>query len=189
MSTLLLKKSPTHVGQLHLFTSLPIILLPSGHKVIQWALLFLFHSFIQTDFILDGSVLQEFYKITSNLTPDEKAAALEVNQDFHKAHESLSREGQTAAPNPDDKVDLHFIALVHINGNLYELGIGGNWKFSSTLSQSKRISDGRKPFPIPHGKTTGETLMEDAAAIIKAKFIEKNPDNLRFTVMALAKTD
>lgn len=26
------------------------------------------------------------------------------------------------APNIDEKVDLHFIALVHVDGHLYELG-------------------------------------------------------------------
>ena len=43
-------------------------------------------------------------------------------QAFGEAHEESAQEGQTTAPDRDDKVDLHFIAFVHKNGKLYELG-------------------------------------------------------------------
>ncbi|XP_060129312.1 ubiquitin carboxyl-terminal hydrolase isozyme L3 isoform X1 [Zootoca vivipara] len=70
------------------------------------------------------------------------------------------------APSIDEKVDLHFIALVNIDGNLYEL-------------------DGRKPFPINHGQSSDDTFLEDAVEVCK-KFMERDPDELRFNAIALA---
>ena len=45
--------------------------------------------------------------------------------------------------------------------------------------------DGRKPSPINHGKTTPETFLQDAARVCQ-KFMSRDPENLRFTVVALA---
>ncbi|XP_037820722.1 ubiquitin carboxyl-terminal hydrolase [Lucilia sericata] len=80
-------------------------------------------------------------------------------------HQALAQEGQTAA-NPDEKVYHHFIALVNVDGTLYEL-------------------DGRKSFPIKHGETTDESFVQDAARVCK-EFMARDPEELRFTVMALA---
>lgn len=55
-------------------------------------------------------------------------------------HDELAHEGQTEA-NLNDPVNHHFVAFVEHNGELYEL-------------------DGRKSFPISHGKTSSETLLE-----------------------------
>ncbi|ETE61549.1 hypothetical protein L345_12698, partial [Ophiophagus hannah] len=71
-----------------------------------------------------------------------------------------------AAPSIDDKIDLHFIALVNVDGILYEL-------------------DGRKPFPINHGRSNVDTFLEDAVEVCK-KFMERDPDELRFNAIALA---
>lgn len=67
--------------------------------------------------------------------------------------------------NPNDQVNHHFIAFIERNGVLYEL-------------------DGRKEFPINHGPTTADTLLEDAAKICR-KFIERDSEDVNFTVMAL----
>jgi ubiquitin carboxyl-terminal hydrolase L3 len=42
---------------------------------------------------------------------------------------------------------------------------------------------GRNPYPINHGKCT--SLLEDSVLVIK-KYMELAPENLNFTVMALA---
>lgn len=70
------------------------------------------------------------------------------------------------APSIDEKVDLHFIALVNVGGHLYEL-------------------DGRKPFPINHGETSDDSFLEDAIEVCK-KFMERDPEELRFNAIALS---
>ncbi|KAF3843343.1 hypothetical protein F7725_002192 [Dissostichus mawsoni] len=82
-------------------------------------------------------------------------------------HESSAQEGQTEAPSVDEKVNLHFIAFVNVGGQLYEL-------------------DGRKPFPIVHGKTSEDTLLEDAVEVCKV-FMARDPQEVRFTIIALSK--
>ena len=57
------------------------------------------------------------------------------------ALQAAAQEGDTAPPALEDVVDLHFVALVNQNDRLVEL-------------------DGRKSFPIDHGKTTDSTLLQ-----------------------------
>lgn len=46
--------------------------------------------------------------------------------------------------------------------------------------------DGRKNYPIKHGVTKDETFLTDAAAVCK-EFIARDPEEMCFTIMALAK--
>lgn len=55
---------------------------------------------------------------------------------------------------------------MNVDGTLYEL-------------------DGRKTFPIKHGVTSDESFVQDAARVCK-EFMDRDPEELRFTVMALA---
>ena len=57
------------------------------------------------------------------------------------AMQAAAQEGDTAPPALEDVVDLHFVALVNRNNRLVEL-------------------DGRKSFPIDHGKTSDSTLLQ-----------------------------
>eukprot|EP00761_Pharyngomonas_kirbyi_P011491 gb/GECH01011516.1/.p1 GENE.gb/GECH01011516.1/~~gb/GECH01011516.1/.p1 ORF type:complete len:231 (+),score=62.84 gb/GECH01011516.1/:1-693(+) len=120
----------------------------------------------QDKFKLEG-FCDKFIKETANLTPKERADYLENADDLEKAHQSTAQEGQTQAPSEDEKVSLHFISLVHVDGHLYEL-------------------DGRKEFPINHGSTTQENLLDDAAGVVR-KYMEYNPGNMNYTIMALTK--
>ncbi|MXQ93593.1 hypothetical protein E5288_WYG018893 [Bos mutus] len=113
-----------------------------------------------------GSTLKKFLEESASMSPEERARYLENYDAIRVTHETSAHEGQTEAPNIDEKVDLHFIALVHVDGHLYEL-------------------DGRKPFPINHGETSDETLLEDAIEVCK-KFMERDPDELRFNAIALS---
>lgn len=96
----------------------------------------------------------------------------------------------------------HFVALVHKNGFLYELG---NYfraiRYSKQLSNLMNtvdvsryncyvltFSDGRKSAPIQHGPTTPETLLEDAARVCK-EYMARDPEEVCFTVLALANSD
>lgn len=57
------------------------------------------------------------------------------------ASQAAAQEGATAPPALEEVVDLHFAALVNRNDRLVEL-------------------DGRKSFPIDHGKTSASTLLQ-----------------------------
>ncbi|XP_030642228.1 ubiquitin carboxyl-terminal hydrolase isozyme L3 [Chanos chanos] len=113
------------------------------------------------------SPLKKFLSESSKLSPEERAVFLEKDESIRVTHESSAQEGQTEAPSLDEKVELHFIAFVNVGGHLYEL-------------------DGRKPFPIAHGKTTEDSFLEDTAEVCK-KFMARDPEELRFTVVALSK--
>ncbi|TPX68740.1 hypothetical protein SpCBS45565_g02937 [Spizellomyces sp. 'palustris'] len=101
---------------------------------------------------------------TKDNTPEERARVLELSVDLASVHDESSQEGQTAAPPREQDIDTHFICFVQKDGNLYEM-------------------DGRKPFPINHGDC--DDLLLDSVKVIK-QFMERDPDNLNFTVIALA---
>ncbi|XP_078458931.1 ubiquitin carboxyl-terminal hydrolase isozyme L3 isoform X2 [Lampetra fluviatilis] len=115
---------------------------------------------------VEGSSLKKFLSDTAAMSPSERAERLEQDQSIRASHESSAHEGQTEAPSVDEKVDLHFIALVNVDDSVYEL-------------------DGRKPFPINHGKTSSQTFLEDAASVCR-RFMARDPDEVRFTVIALS---
>lgn len=73
--------------------------------------------------------------------------------------------GQSNLPDDIENVNLHFISLTVVDGVLYEL-------------------DGRKSRPIAHGPSQASTLLADAIAVVK-EFMARDPDNLRFSMVAL----
>lgn len=109
------------------------------------------------------SVVRKFLDSTKNLSPEEKGKYLEQDIDISTVHESSAQEGQTEAPNLDDDVNLHFIALVKVNDKLFEL-------------------DGRKSGPIVHGITSEDTFVKDAFKVCR-EYMQRDPDNLNFTVL------
>lgn len=119
------------------------------------------------DIDINDGVLKKYLDQTDALTPEERGKILENDLAFTETHHELAQEGQTTA-NPEEQVNHHFIALVNKDGELYEL-------------------DGRKSFPIKHGATNEETFLEDAAKICKT-FMARDPDEVRFTVIALTPT-
>ncbi|KAK3728854.1 hypothetical protein QZH41_020232, partial [Actinostola sp. cb2023] len=112
----------------------------------------------------DGD-LKKFIDSTKDLSADEKAEKLETDEGISVAHEASAQEGQTETPSIDVKVDLHFVALIHKDGILYEL-------------------DGRKEFPINHGKTSSESFLKDGARVCQ-EFMKRDPNEVHFTVVAL----
>ena len=119
------------------------------------------------DITLSDGVLKNFLESSQDLTPEERGKALENDEYFTADHQALAQEGQTVA-GLEEKVYHHFISLINKNGVLYEL-------------------DGRKSFPIKHGKTSEETFVKDAANVCK-EFMARDPQELRFTVMAFSAT-
>jgi ubiquitin carboxyl-terminal hydrolase L3 len=99
------------------------------------------------------------------MSPEERAVALEVDEQICRGHDNAAQEGQTAAPPRDESIDYHFIAFVELEGQLYEL-------------------DGRKAGPLVVGPSSRQTFLKDAAAACQA-YMSSDPDNINFTVLAL----
>jgi len=118
---------------------------------------------------LEDGILKEFLEKTKDETPEEKAKKLEDSADVCDVHDTIAKQGQTAAPSLEDHVDYHFIAFVEKDGILYDL-------------------DGRKPAPVDCGPTSKETFLKDAAKQCKS-YMERDPDNINFTMIALAAAD
>jgi ubiquitin carboxyl-terminal hydrolase L3 len=115
---------------------------------------------------LESGHLSDFIKSTKDMNPSDKGAELEKDQVIMAAHAEHALEGQTEAPRMEDVVNAHFVALVNVNNTLYEL-------------------DGRKLFPINHGATSEDNFLVDAARVCK-DFMERDPSEVRFTMVALA---
>ncbi|XP_014476264.1 PREDICTED: ubiquitin carboxyl-terminal hydrolase isozyme L3 [Dinoponera quadriceps] len=118
---------------------------------------------------LEDGFLKTFLDETKGLPSSERGERLINAQGIIDTHMESAQEGQTEAPGEDMEVYHHFIAFVHKDGSLYEL-------------------DGRKPIPINHGSTSLETLLEDAARVCK-DYMARDPEEVRFTVVALAATE
>uniref|UniRef100_A0A2L2Y683 Ubiquitin carboxyl-terminal hydrolase n=1 Tax=Parasteatoda tepidariorum TaxID=114398 RepID=A0A2L2Y683_PARTP len=113
----------------------------------------------------EDSSLKEFLERTKDMAPEERGQELEMDESLCVMHESLAKEGQTEAPEGDEEINLHFITFVSVDEQLYEL-------------------DARKNCPINHGATSMDTLLKDAVAVCK-KFMERDPENVNFSIMAL----
>ena len=116
-----------------------------------------------------GSWLQTFSNnCHKSLPPLRKAELLEADKQVAQLHDAAtsSDDNQTSRGNINDDVDTHFIALVCVKNQLYEL-------------------DGRKDGPVLHGPTTPATLLKDACQVVR-KFMQRDPEELRFTILALA---
>ncbi|XP_054719921.1 ubiquitin carboxyl-terminal hydrolase isozyme L3-like isoform X2 [Uloborus diversus] len=113
----------------------------------------------------DDSPLKEFIDRTKDMSPEERGQELEMDETLCCVHETMAKEGQTEAPEGDEETKLHFITFVALDEQLYEL-------------------DAHKNYPINHGSTSMDTLLKDAVAVCKA-FMERDPDNLNFSIMAL----
>ncbi|KAL4230455.1 Ubiquitin carboxyl-terminal hydrolase isozyme L3 [Mactra antiquata] len=113
----------------------------------------------------DNKHFNKFLEDTLGKEPNEIANILENDEAMGAAHDDTAQEGQTEAPSRDEKINTHFIAFVCKNNGLYEL-------------------DGRKSGPIYHGASTADSLLEDTVEVVK-KFMQRDPTQLNFTVMAL----
>ena len=99
---------------------------------------------------------------------------LETSPELASAHASAAAKGDTAAPQAEDKIDLHFVAFVKAaDGELWEL-------------------DGRRKGPIKRGKLPeGEDALGEKALelgpkrFIKAEEAASAGSELRFSILAL----
>ena len=116
-----------------------------------------------------NSWLGKFYdSCPSQLSSVAKADILEGDEEIASKHDAATsdEQNQTGRGALDDQLITHFVAIVNVNGKLYEL-------------------DGRKVKPVNHGDTTQETFLKDSANLVQ-KFMDRDPGEMRFTILALA---
>lgn len=118
---------------------------------------------------LGDGALKDFLESTKSMNPEDKGHALETDEGISKAHEESAQEGQTEAPDRESEVNEHFVAFVHVDGNLYEL-------------------DGRRKLPINHGSSSAHTLLADAAKVCR-QFMDRDPEESHFALVALASSE
>ncbi|RFU77786.1 ubiquitin carboxyl-terminal hydrolase l3 [Trichoderma arundinaceum] len=123
-------------------------------------------------FLEQGSTLDELIKKSTPLHPVERAKLLEQTPALADAHKAAATEGDTAAPDAQDDVDLHYVCFVKGNdGNLWEL-------------------DGRRKGPINRGglDKDEDVLSEKGLNLGALRFLEREGGDLRFSAVALAGT-
>lgn len=118
---------------------------------------------------LEDKPFAKFLKNTANMSPEKRAEVLQEDTDMGSAHDDTAQEGQTKAPPSESQLNTHFVSFVCKNGGLYQL-------------------NGRDDAPTYHGPTTPDSLLEDMAKVAK-QFMERDPEEVNFTLMALSKVD
>ncbi|KAJ5934493.1 Ubiquitin carboxyl-terminal hydrolase isozyme L3 [Penicillium verhagenii] len=124
------------------------------------------------DHIIPGSDLDTILAQARDLEPASRADLLYDSKALECAHEDAAKLGDTAAPQAEDDVDLHFVAFVKVGQTLWEL-------------------DGRRKGPLARG-TLGadeDALSEAALGLGVRRFLAMeaeggNPD-LRFSLVSL----
>ena len=117
--------------------------------------------------VKDGSFLKTFFDATKDMNAKERAEFLADDTSIEEAQVTAAQEGQTQNQSINAQINLHFIAYIEKEGSCYEL-------------------DGTRPFPINVGKSSPDTLLQDAANHIK-KYMELDPEEVKFTLVALSK--
>ena len=120
----------------------------------------------QQDLISKGSYFEKYLDNTKKLSYEDRGNYFKKDKTLQEAHTKAVHEGKTEV---QEEVNTHFIAFVEVDGTLYEL-------------------DGRKSAPINHGACQSNELLSKACGVIQ-KFMERDPGEVRFTMMALAKTE
>lgn len=118
---------------------------------------------------LSDGPMKKFLDEAKNMSPSDRGTLFVQSEGIINAHKELAQEGQTNTPQAEEPVNHHFITFVNKDGTLYEL-------------------DGSKAFPINHGTTSEDSLLESAAKVCK-EFMARDPNEVRFTVMALTASD
>lgn len=88
----------------------------------------------------ENSILKKYLDAARNLSPEKRGKLFETFSTIGESHHKFALEGQTDA-NSGEPVNYHFVTYVNHNGDLYEL-------------------DGRRSYPVKHGNTSANTLLE-----------------------------
>ncbi|CAF1448522.1 unnamed protein product [Adineta ricciae] len=116
--------------------------------------------------------LAHFMETTKLMTPEQRAEHLKHAMDMATANDTIAEEGESRVIDREEHVNLHFVCFVSVNNELYEL-------------------DGRHPHPIKHSVNLQQGQALDLLRSTKdviLKLIENAGGDIRFSMMALAKT-
>lgn len=127
--------------------------------------------------VQNESDLDALIKKAVQLKPMERATLLEETEALETAHQAAAATGDTAAPNAEDKVDLHFVCFVKSQktGHLFEL-------------------DGRRKGPLDRGELQEDEDVLTPAALQKGvrAFLKREEEagggELRFSLIVLAES-
>ena len=126
--------------------------------------------------IIKGSDLDKLLKEAVPLKPMERADLLYNSHALEAAHADAAKKGDTSAPDPETKVDLHFVAFVKgPDGELWEL-------------------DGRRKGPLKRGTLSADedVLSEKGLELGVQSFLKREEEagggELRFSVVMLGPT-
>ncbi|EAS03493.3 ubiquitin carboxyl-terminal hydrolase (macronuclear) [Tetrahymena thermophila SB210] len=120
---------------------------------------------IDPSLVSANSVVDRFRQATREMTPEQRGNYFLTCNDLKQNHQQAVQQGQCSI---QEEVDTHFIAFIQKEGHIYEL-------------------DGRKKTPINHGQSSPDTFLQDACVVAK-KLMDRDPSQLNFTLVALAKT-
>ncbi|KAJ9505398.1 hypothetical protein QJQ45_009575 [Haematococcus lacustris] len=119
--------------------------------------------------IAPGSFLSHFLAATAGMTPEARGKFLEDppegSPDIEAAHQAAAAGGDSAQVPDNEDVNLHFVTFILKDGLLWQL-------------------DGRRQGPVCNGPTSPNTLLQDAAAVVK-QFAER-AKSIHFNLLALA---
>ncbi|KAF8822376.1 ubiquitin carboxyl-terminal hydrolase UCHL3 [Cardiosporidium cionae] len=113
-----------------------------------------------------GGYFDRFFNLVESLDPSQRAQVLENDEELEASHATFERQGQSRSPDRDEEIFLHFITFIEKDGSIYEL-------------------DGRKAYPVNHGKTTDATFLKDTTTVIQKKFISHEPTDVHFSIIAI----
>ncbi|KAK9364795.1 hypothetical protein V1509DRAFT_635178 [Lipomyces kononenkoae] len=128
------------------------------------------------DYIQPNSILSQFKADLALLSTIERVEYIENSKSLEAAHSAVASEGDTAAPDANEEVNLHFVAFVKSKSNvLYEL-------------------DGRRAGPIKLAKLgpDDDVLSPSAVPFVKrfmdreAEAVSPSASYLSFSLVALA---
>ncbi|KAH9207888.1 ubiquitin C-terminal hydrolase L3 [Leptodontidium sp. 2 PMI_412] len=126
------------------------------------------------EFIQPGSDLEKLVQDATPLGPIERADLLYNSQALETAHQSAASQGQSATPDAEDNIDLHYVCFVKDEKNhLWEM-------------------DGRRKGPLDRGllREEEDVLSEKALDMGPRQFIKREAETaggeLRFSLIALA---
>lgn len=119
--------------------------------------------------IKEGSYIEKFVNDTIDMTPEMRGDYIGASEEIEVVHVE-SAEAGVSDQIAIDEVDNHFVCFVQHNNRIFEL-------------------DGRQSSPIDLGSVTEGSFLRSAVACIRSKYMDLDPEETRFTMVALAKTN